>query len=121
MSVIFHDDAGNLSWIVVVDDDEVGSQILGINNFFSEFARPPLDQIYLFKSGVLSINRFLSLSGAKLVIGGDEDLPHDGLAVGNLSEVGKGVIDAFGELLFGALGAVDLKGGAGQGGQGENN
>ena len=123
--VIFHDDDGLVSWIVVVDDDEVSSQVLGVDNFFREFAGSPLDQVYLFKSGVLSVDRCLSLSGAKLVVGGHEDLPHDGLAVGNLPEVGKGVFYAFGvlglgELGFGALGAVDLEGGAGEDCQGED-
>ena len=121
MSIIFHDDTGDCSWFFVVDDDEVGSEILGIDHFFSEFAGSPLNQVYLFKGGVLSVDRFLSLSGAKLVVGGYEDLPNDGLPVGNLSEVGKGVFDVFGELLFGAFGAVDLEGGAGEGCQGEDN
>lgn len=109
MTVVFHDNARTTSWLVVVNDDEVCSQILSIEDFFGEFASSSFDEKEGFDGGIFVIDEQLIIRVAQLLVSGKDDFADDGLAVGNLSEIREGVFDGVGEGCFGTAGSVDLE------------
>ena len=91
--IVFHYDDRIISWVVVVNYYQVCSQVLSVNYFFSKLARSPFDKQDILKSWVFVHYLFLLFNAAKLLIFGDSDFANDSLAVGDLSEVWKGVSD----------------------------
>lgn len=56
MTIVFHDDARTASWLIVVNDDEVCSQILSIEDFFGELTSSSFDEKESFDGGIFVID-----------------------------------------------------------------
>lgn len=60
MSIVLHDDARTISWLIIVDNNHICSKLLSIDDFFGELARPSFDQQNIMRGRVIVIETFFS-------------------------------------------------------------
>lgn len=65
MSVVLHDDRGGGAFIIIVNDDDIRSKILSIDDFLCKFAGASFYQKDAFGSRILAQNRGLVRCTAK--------------------------------------------------------
>ena len=111
MPIIFHDDCGPVSRLIVVDNDEVSTEVLSIDDFLCELASSSsLREEDDLAAWLFIIDIGLSFHRTEILILGNSYPAQQDLSVGNISEIGKSVFDRFGESAYRALGGVNLQG-----------
>lgn len=111
MSIIFHDNSGLVSRLIVIDNDEISTEVLSIDNLLRELASSsslheeddPAARFFIIDIG-------LSFHRAEVLLLGNSYPAQQDLSIGNITKIGKSVFDGFGESAYRALGRVDLQG-----------
>lgn len=111
VSIIFHDDCGSVSRLIIVDNDEISTKVLSIDDLLRELA----SSSSLHKEDDSAARFFIIDVGlifhrAEVLLLGNSDSAHQDLSIGNISEIGKSVFDWLGESAYRTLGRVNLQG-----------
>ena len=106
MTIIFHHNSRIRSFVMVVNDYKVCSQILSINDFFCKFATTSLNQHYFLNIRIfVSYSLFCSYITQFRFFGQDE-LTNNRLPVRNFSKVGEKICNILRNFLSSALRAI---------------
>lgn len=111
VSIIFHDDRGFITRLIVVDNDQVSTEVLSIDDFLRELASSSsLHKEDNTGARFLIIDVCLSFHRAKMLLLGNSYPAQQDFSIGNNSEIGKSVFDGLEESAYRAFGRVDLQG-----------